>query len=30
MLEAHIVKVRRSFTVDVRIRLPSGERLGLF
>jgi molybdate transport system ATP-binding protein len=30
MLEAHIVKVRRSFTVDVRLRLDRGERLALF
>jgi ABC-type sulfate/molybdate transport systems ATPase subunit len=30
MLEAHIVKARRAFTVDVRIRLRPGERLGLF
>jgi len=30
MLDAHIVKVRRAFTVDVRIRLRPGERLGLF
>ena len=30
MLDAHIVKTRRAFTVDVRIRLRSGERLGLF
>ena len=30
MLDAHIVKARRAFTVDVRIRLHPGERLGLF
>jgi ABC-type sulfate/molybdate transport systems ATPase subunit len=30
MLEAHIVKVRRSFTVDVRLQLGWGERLALF
>ena len=30
MLDAHIVKRRRAFTVDVRIRLRAGERLGLF
>ena len=30
MLDAHIVKARRSFTVDVRIQLQPGERLGLF
>ena len=30
MLDAHIVKARRAFTVDVRIRLQPGERLGLF
>jgi molybdate transport system ATP-binding protein len=30
MLDAHIVKARRAFTVDVRIRLRPGERLGLF
>ena len=29
MLDAHIVKKRRSFTVDVRMRLGAGERLGL-
>src|SRR5215469_1028164 len=29
-LDAHIVKVRRAFTVDVRFRLQPGERLGLF
>jgi molybdate transport system ATP-binding protein len=30
MLDAHIVKTRRAFTVDVRFRLRPGERLGLF
>ncbi|MBV8774241.1 MAG: ATP-binding cassette domain-containing protein [Deltaproteobacteria bacterium] len=30
MLDAHIVKTRRAFTVDVRLRLGGGERLGLF
>jgi ABC-type sulfate/molybdate transport systems ATPase subunit len=30
MLEAHIVKVRSAFTVEVEIRLERGERLGLF
>ena len=30
MLDAHIIKARRAFTVDVRIRLQPGERLGLF
>jgi len=30
MFEAHIVKVRRAFTVDVRLRLRQGERLGIF
>jgi ABC-type sulfate/molybdate transport systems ATPase subunit len=30
MLDAHIVKARRTFTVDVRIQLQPGERLGLF
>src|SRR5258708_2294797 len=30
MLDAHIVKARRAFTVDVRIKLQAGERLGLF
>lgn len=30
MLNAHIVKARRSFTVNVRIQLQPGERLGLF
>src|SRR5258707_7771120 len=30
MLDAHIVKARRAFTVDVRIKLQPGERLGLF
>jgi ABC-type sulfate/molybdate transport systems ATPase subunit len=30
VLDAHIVKIRRDFTVDVRIRLRPGERLGLF
>jgi molybdate transport system ATP-binding protein len=30
MLDAHIVKARRAFTVDVRIQLQPGERLGLF
>ncbi len=30
MLEAHIVKARPSFVVDVTIRLDRGERLGLF
>jgi ABC-type sulfate/molybdate transport systems ATPase subunit len=30
LLDAHIVKVRRAFTVDVRLRLRRGERLGLF
>jgi molybdate transport system ATP-binding protein len=30
VLDAHIVKTRRAFTVDVRIRLRPGERLGLF
>src|ERR1700683_1798730 len=30
MLDAHIVKARRAFTVDVRVRLRPGERLGLF
>jgi ABC-type sulfate/molybdate transport systems ATPase subunit len=29
VLDAHIVKARRSLTVDVRIRLGPGERLGL-
>jgi molybdate transport system ATP-binding protein len=30
LLDAHIVKKRRAFTVDVRLHLPAGERLGLF
>lgn len=30
MLEAHIVKARASFTVDVRLRLDRGERFALF
>jgi ABC-type sulfate/molybdate transport systems ATPase subunit len=30
LLDAHIVKTRRAFTVDVHFRLRSGERLGLF
>ena len=30
MLDAHIVKARRHFTVDVRIHLRDGEKLGLF
>jgi ABC-type sulfate/molybdate transport systems ATPase subunit len=30
MLDAHIVKARRTFTVDVRIHLRRGEKLGLF
>ncbi|HKV53358.1 MAG TPA: ATP-binding cassette domain-containing protein [Candidatus Binataceae bacterium] len=30
MLEAHIVKARKEFTVDVRLRLRQGERLALF
>jgi molybdate transport system ATP-binding protein len=30
MLDAHIVKARRTFTVDVRIRLDPGQQLGLF
>jgi molybdate transport system ATP-binding protein len=30
VLDAHIVKKRRAFTVDVRIRLRAGERLALF
>jgi molybdate transport system ATP-binding protein len=30
VLDAHIVKTRRAFTVDVRLRLRPGERLGLF
>jgi molybdate transport system ATP-binding protein len=30
MLDAHIVKARRAFTVDVRIQLQPGETLGLF
>jgi ABC-type sulfate/molybdate transport systems ATPase subunit len=30
MLDALIIKVRRTFTVDVSIRLRPGERLGLF
>lgn len=30
MLEAHIVKRRRGFTVDVHVRLRPGERVGLF
>ena len=30
MLEAHIVKARPAFVVDVTIRLDRGERLGLF
>ena len=30
MLDAHIVKARRAFTIDVRIQLQPGERLGLF
>lgn len=30
VLDAHIVKKRRAFTVEVRIRLRAGERLGLF
>ncbi len=30
MLEAHIVKARAAFTVDVRLRLEAGERLALF
>jgi ABC-type sulfate/molybdate transport systems ATPase subunit len=30
MLDAHIVKARRTFTVDVRIQLQPAERLGLF
>jgi ABC-type sulfate/molybdate transport systems ATPase subunit len=30
VLDAHIVKIRRAFTVDVHFRLRPGERLGLF
>ena len=30
MLDAHIVKARRAFTIDVRIQLPPGGLLGLF
>jgi molybdate transport system ATP-binding protein len=30
MLEAHIVKVRPAFTLDLRLRLEAGERLALF
>jgi len=30
MLDAHIVKARRAFTIDVRIQLQPGRRLGLF
>lgn len=30
MLDAHIVKTRRLFTVDVRFQLRRGEKLGLF
>jgi molybdate transport system ATP-binding protein len=30
MLDAHIVKARRHFTVDVRVHLRAGEKLGLF
>ena len=30
LLDAHIVKTRSAFTVDVRLRLRAGERLGLF
>jgi molybdate transport system ATP-binding protein len=30
MLNAHIVKARRAFTVDVRLQLGLGERFGLF
>jgi molybdate transport system ATP-binding protein len=30
MLDAHIVKVRPAFAVDVRLRLRQGERIGLF
>lgn len=30
MLDAHIVKRRRSFTVDVRVRAAAGERLAIF
>jgi len=30
MLDAHLVKVRPAFTLDVRLRLGNGERLALF
>ena len=30
VLDAHIIKRRRAFTVDVRLRLRRGERLGIF
>lgn len=30
MLEAHIIKSRRAFTVDVRLRLEQGHRLAIF
>ncbi|MGH7988049.1 MAG: ATP-binding cassette domain-containing protein [Candidatus Binataceae bacterium] len=30
MLDAHIVKARDAFTLEVRLRLPPGERLALF
>ncbi len=30
MLEAHVIKARRRFTVDVTVRIPSGESCGLF
>jgi molybdate transport system ATP-binding protein len=30
VLDAHIIKTRRAFTVDVHLRLRAGERLGLF
>ncbi len=30
MLDAHVVKVRERFTVDVTVRVPSGEACGLF
>ncbi len=30
MLEAHVVKARREFTVDVRLRIDSGSSCGLF
>jgi molybdate transport system ATP-binding protein len=30
MLDAHIIKARPAFTLDVRLRLRQGERMGLF